>query len=328
MLQGSNNNNQNYIKLSTIYTFQFVTFSPTNYLNNRWLLVTWKNRFRNTRFPNRIYFYISLSDILIFLQCTTNSFQNPSIKIHQSQSIYRFPIYPPPSRPSLLFTTRLDRNPNHRPRPISRWIIHDGIESIAFPPRQTPIILLKDLLPRNAGSFFVPLPTSTLLPIFHPSRRCVSSYVFVRGRTNAAARKGGSRSTSSSLCGAARRGVVDCLSRFMFTRRDPADPDNKLPRSGCIKGRKGETGEATVRRVEWEKRQRGEPEQTWRDTLFPVKETQDYAGTFYKRGDAFVMRLFLFLSFSNCRRLLIIKIRIFIVLFFFLGKINFDGIYL
>lgn len=140
MLQGSNNNNQNYIKLSTIYTFQFVTFSPTNYLNNRWLLVTWKNRFRNTRFPNRIYFYISLSDILIFLQCTTNSFQNPSIKIHQSQSIYRFPIYPPPSRPSLLFTTRLDRNPNHRPRPISRWIIHDGIESIAFPPRQTPIL--------------------------------------------------------------------------------------------------------------------------------------------------------------------------------------------
>lgn len=107
----------------------------------------------------------------------------------------------------------------------------------------------------------------------------------------------------------------------MFTRRDPADPDNKLPRSGCIKGRKGETGEATVRRVEWEKRQRGEPEQTWRDTLFPVKETQDYAGSFYKRGDAFVMRLFLFLSFSNCRRLLIIiKIRIFIVLFLFLEK--------
>lgn len=251
-----------------------------------------------------------------------------SKSIDQNPSIYQFPIYPPPSRPSLLFTTRLDRNPNHRPRPISRWIIHDGIKSIAFPPRQTPIILLKDLLPRNAGSFFVPLPTSTLLPIFHPSRRCVSSYVFVRGRTNAAARKGGSRSTSSSLCGAARRGVVDCLSRFMFTRRDPADPDNKLPRSGCIKGRKGETGEATVRRVEWEKRQRGEPEQTWRDTLFPVKETQDYAGSFYKRGDAFVMRLFLFLSFSNCRRLLIIKIRIFIVLFFFLGKINFDGIYL
>lgn len=84
MLQGSNNNNQNYIKLSTIYTFQFLTFSPTNYLNNRWLLVTWKNRFKNTRFPNRIYFYISLSDILIFLQYTTNSFQNPSIKIHQS----------------------------------------------------------------------------------------------------------------------------------------------------------------------------------------------------------------------------------------------------
>lgn len=156
-----------------------------------------------------------------------------------------------------------------------------------------------------------------------PSRRCVSSYVFVRGRTNAAARKGGSRSTSSSLCGAARRGVVDCLSRFMFTRHDPADPDNMLPRSGCIKGRKGETGEATVRRVEWEKRQRGEPEQTWRDTLFPVKETQDYAGSFYKRGDAFVMRLFLFLSFSNCRRLLIIKIRIFIVLFFFSWKNKF-----
>lgn len=162
MLQGSNNNNQNYIKLSTIYTFQFVTFSPTNYLNNRWLLVTWKNRFKNTRFPNRIYFYISLSDILIFLQYTTNSSQNPSIKIHQSQSIYRFPIYPPPSRPSLLFTTRLDRNPNHRPRPISRWIIHDGIESIAFPPRQTPIILLKDLSPEMRGrfSFHFQLPLS------------------------------------------------------------------------------------------------------------------------------------------------------------------------
>lgn len=52
---------------------------------------------------------------------------------------------------------------------------------------------------------------------------------------------------------AARRGVVDCLSRFVFTRHDSADPDNKLPRSGCIKPeRKGETGEATVRRVEWE----------------------------------------------------------------------------
>lgn len=126
-------------------------------------------------------------------------FQNPSIKTHP-RSIYQFPYSPSISS---LFTTRIDRNPyHHRSHPISRWsIIHDGIESIAFPPRQTPIIIFITFPPPEMHLEFFFLP-----PIFHPSSRRVSSYVF---RSNLAARKGRSRSTSSSsLCGAARRGVV------------------------------------------------------------------------------------------------------------------------
>lgn len=138
-------------------------------------------------------------------------FQNPSIKTHP-RSIYQFPYSPSISS---LFTTRIDRNPHHhRSHPISRWsIIHDGIESIAFPPRQTPIIIFITS-PRNARFSF--LEFFFLPPISHPSSRRVSSYVF---RSNLAARKGRSRSTSSSsLCGASR----GCLSRFMFTRHDPS----------------------------------------------------------------------------------------------------------
>lgn len=73
-------------------------------------------------------------------------FQNPSIKTHP-RSIYQFPYSPSISS---LFTTRIDRNPHHhRSHPISRWsIIHDGIESLAFPPRQTPIIIFITFPPR------------------------------------------------------------------------------------------------------------------------------------------------------------------------------------
>lgn len=164
-------------------------------------------------------------------------FQNPSIKTHP-WSIYQFPYSPSISS---LFTTRIDRNPHHhRSHPISRWsIIHDGIESIAFPPRQTPIIIFITS-PRNARFSF--LEFFFLPPISHPSSRCTVYRVTFFVRIWLLEKAGLGRRPLPPF--AARRAEGLSFAVYVYAARSLHDPDNKLPRSGCIKpGRKGETGE-------------------------------------------------------------------------------------
>lgn len=182
---------------------------------------------------NNFYKHISFRyrHILIHLhniqQTPLNQFP---FKIHRSKSILNLSIS------TLLFTTRIDRNLHHR----FPSIIHSS----------TNPIIPRGIFPFSPKCNVVPLP------IFHPSRRvCIE--LRARFFEDGCGAFGWWLLEKAGLgrrpLFAARRGVVDCLSRFVFTRHDSADPDNKLPRSGCIKpGRKGETGEATVRRVEWE----------------------------------------------------------------------------
>lgn len=161
-------------------------------------------------------------------------FQNPSIKTHP-RSIYQFPYSPSISS---LFTTRIDRNPHHhRSHPISRWsIIHDGIESLAFPPRQTPIIIFITFPPRPkcTSNFSFSLQFLTLRVDVYRVTFFVRIWLLEKA--------GLGRRPLPPF--AARRAEGLSFAVYVYAARSLHDPDNKLPRSGCIKpGRKGETGE-------------------------------------------------------------------------------------